>query len=79
MQRYELEDTKRNTEYLLEEINKSLDLLKMYASDVGLSGYSTESFLAEMKHKLYDFYNVFVTAYTSKKEKIDEEEDKEEK
>jgi GH25 family lysozyme M1 (1,4-beta-N-acetylmuramidase) len=73
MQRYELEDAKRSVEYMLDEIIKSLDVLNKHASDVGLQTYSTDMFLDEIKRKLYDFYNVFITAYHEQEHKIEKE------
>ena len=79
MDRYVLEDTKRNTEYLLDEINKSLEILRTSAGDVGLQSFTVDTFLIEIKEKLYDYYRVFNEAYETKKRTIDEEENKEEK
>jgi soluble P-type ATPase len=75
MKRYELEDIKRSVEYLLDEINKSLDELKNCAAEVELQSYSADSYINEMKQRLFDFYNVFLTAHEEQKLKIEKEEE----
>jgi len=80
MERYELEDAKRTAEYIVDEINKSLEVLRSSAVDIGLPSSIVDTALIEVKQKLFDYYRVFNEAYENKKREIDEEEgNKEEK